>query len=156
MPPPTDPFPPISPPQLAVYRVNNNTDVDSSPDAGDESIGEFGAGPRSSESAYWIDAHSAYLGCSNAGPGDCTITINGYDAASSTRTVYQTVTQAPCPGLKNCTLALVEFTPGFKNLSGIQILAAVNDRPVTWYMDDLQLRWSNDSCAAHLERISAE
>jgi len=156
VPPPTDPFPPISPPQLAVYRVDNNTNVDGSPDAGAESIGEFGAGPRSSESAYWIDAYSAYLGCSNAGPRDCTITINGYDAVSSTRAVYQTVTQPPCHGLKNCTLALVEFSAGFRNLSGIQILAAVNDRPVTWYMDDLQLGWSNNTCAAATERASAE
>lgn len=156
MPPPTDPFPPVSPPQLAVYRVDSNTNVDGSPDAGDESIGEFGAGPRSSESAYWIDAYSAYLGCNNAGPGDCTITINGYDAVSSTRAVYQTVTQPPCPGLKNCTLALVEFSAGFRSLSGIQILAAVDDRLVTWYMDDLQLGWSNNTCAAATERASAE
>ena len=156
VPPPTDPFPPISPPQLAIYRVDNNTDVDASPDAGDESIGEFGAGPRSAESAFWIDAYSAYLGCSNAGPEDCTITINGYDAVSSTRVVYQTITQSPCPGLKNCTLVLVKFAVGFRNLSGIQILAAVNDRPVTWYMDDLQLGWSNNTCAAATERASAE
>ena len=146
----------MSPPQLAVYRVDNNTDVDADPDSGDESIGEFGAGPRSSDSAYWIDAFSAYLGCSNAGPGDCTISINGYDAVSSTRIVNQTVTQPPCPGLKNCTLAMVEFLPGFKNLSGIQILAAVNDRLVTWYMDDLQLGWSNNTCAAATERASGE
>lgn len=156
VPPPADPVPPISPPQLAIYRVDNNTDVDASPDAGDESIGEFGAGPRSSESAYWIDAFSAYLGCSNAGPENCIITINGYDAISSTRTVFQTVTQPPCSGLRNCKLTLIQFDAGFRNLSGIQILAAVNDRPVTWYMDDLQLGWSNNTCAAATERASAE
>lgn len=58
VPPPSDPFPPVSPPQLAVYRVTSDTDVDASPDAGDESVGEFGAGPRASDSAYWIDAFS--------------------------------------------------------------------------------------------------
>ncbi|KAL8828754.1 MAG: hypothetical protein Q9191_002407 [Dirinaria sp. TL-2023a] len=156
VPPPTDPYLPISPPQLAIYRVDNNTDVDASPDAGDESIGEFGAGPRSSESAYWIDAFSAHLGCLNAGPENCIITINGYDAISSTRTVFQTVTQPPCPGLRNCKFTQVQFDAGFRNLSGIQILAAVNDRPVTWYMDDLQLGWSNNTCAAATERASAE
>lgn len=156
MPPPTDPFPPISPPQLAIYRADNTTNVDGSPDAGGESIGEFGAGPRSSESAYRIDAFSAYLGCANAGPEDCIIMINGYEPTHSTRTVFQTVTQSPCPGLKNCKLAHVQFDAGFRNLSGIQILAAVNRRPVTWYMDDLQLGWSNNTCAAATERASAQ
>ena len=152
MPPPTDPFPPISGEQLAVYRVDDSTDVDESPDAGLELIGEFGSGPRASESAYWIDAYSVYLGCSNAGPSECVISINGYDTASSTRVASQTVSQPPCPGLTNCKLALVSFNEEFRNLSGIQIIAAVDRRPVTWYMDELELGWSNNTCEATTER----
>lgn len=152
MPPPTDPFPPISGEQLAVYRVDANTNVDQSPDAGLELIGEFGSGPRATESAYWIDAYSVYMGCSNAGPDDCVITVNGYDTASSTRVASQTVNQPPCPGLINCKLAKVSFNEDFRNLSGIQILAAVNRHPVTWYMDELELGWSNNSCEATTER----
>ena len=64
VPPPSDPFPTISPPQLAVYRADGSG-ATNSPDAGLELPGEIGSGPRVSDSAYWIDAYSAYLGCTN-------------------------------------------------------------------------------------------
>lgn len=155
VPPPSDPFPPISPPQLAVYRANQGLNVDGSPDAGLESVGEFGAGPRASDSAYWIDAFSLWLGCENVGPSDCVITINGYNSAHSTRVVSKTVTQPPCPGLVNCKLALVEFTDDFRNLAGIQILAAVDRKLTAYYIDDVSLGWSNNTCAAQKKRSSA-
>ncbi len=155
VPPPSDPFPPVSPPQLAVYRANQRINVDGSPDAGLESVGEFGAGPRASDSAYWIDAFSVWLGCENAGPSDCIVTINGYVNGSSTRAVSQTVTQAPCPGLVDCKLALVEFTDDFRNLSGIQILAAVERKLTVYYIDDLSLGWSNNTCEAQKQRLSS-
>ena len=101
-----------------MYRVDSDTDVDASPDAGLELIGEFGAGPRAKDSAYWVDAISVYLGCSNTGPGDCVITLNGYSAAASTRVAFQTVNQPPCQGLVNCKLAKVSFNDNFRNLSG--------------------------------------
>lgn len=154
VPPPSDPFPPVSPPQLAVYRANQGLNVDGSPDAGLESVGEFGAGPRASDSAYWIDAFSLWLGCENAGPSDCIITINGYDSAHSTRAVSKTVIQPPCPGLLNCKLALVELTDDFRNLAGIQILAAVDRKLTAYYIDDVSLGWSNNTCAAQDKRSS--
>lgn len=155
VPPPSDPFPPISPPQLAVYR-SAGTAVDGSSSAGLESSGEIGAGPRASNNAYWVDANSAWLGCSDGGPTECTITINGYTQGSSQSSASQTITQPPCPGLKNCSLALVEFNGDFKSLSGLQITAAVAGKPVDYYMDDLSLSWSNNTCAAQQDRSSAE
>ena len=154
VPPPSDPFPPHSPPQLAIYREGEGAGVTGSPDEGLELNGEIGAGPRALDSAYWIDASSAWLGCNNGGQADCTITINGYTNGSTVPIVTQTVTQPPC--LKNCSLALVKFHEDFVGLTGLQILAAVADRPVTWYMDDLSLAWTNNTCAAQLERSSAE
>jgi len=155
VPPPSDPFPPISPPQLAVYRNYNRTELTVSPDAGLQLPGEIGAGPRASESAYWIDAYSAYLGCDNVGHADCTITVNGYIHTSPNPHVSQTVTQPACPGLVNCNLGFVEFPGDFRSLSGVQFLATVGGKPVNWYMDDLTLGWSNNTCAAQLERASA-
>ena len=137
-----------------MYRVDASTDVDESPDSGLELIGEFGAGPRAHDSAYWIDAFSVYLGCNNAGPSECVISINGYDAARSTRVASQTVNQPACPGLTNCKLAKVSLNEEFRNLTGIQIIAAVDRRPVTWYMDELELGWSNNTCEASIERNS--
>ena len=135
-----------------MYRTDENVNVNGSPDAGLELFGEFGAGPRATQSAYWIDAFSVYLGCKNPGPSDCVISLNGYVAGRSTRTAFQTVTQPPCPGLVNCKLALVEFNADFRDLSGVQIIAAVDRRPVTWYMDELELGWSNNTCEATTER----
>ena len=155
MPPPSDPYPPVSPPQLAVYRANAGLNVDGDPDAGLELIGEFGAGPRASESAYWFDAYSLWIGCQNEGPSDCNITINGYNNATSIRVASQTVIQSPCAGLINCKLAFVELTNAFRNLSGIQILPAVNRTLTAYYLDDVSLAWSNNTCAAQLERSSS-
>ena len=117
-------------------------------------MGEFGAGPRASDSAYWIDAFSLWLGCENVGPSDCVITINGYDSAHSTSVASKTVTQPPCPGLVNCQLALIEFNRDFRNLAGIQILAAVDRKLTAYYIDDVRLGWSNNTCAAQAKRSS--
>ena len=155
VPPPTDPFPPHSPPQLAVYQEAGHN-INSSPDAGLPLVGELGAGPRAADSAYWIDAYSAWLGCANSGPDDCSIEVKGYAYGSSESIISQSFTQPPCPGLKNCSLALVEFATGFSGLSGLQIIATVAGEPVTWYKDDLSLGWSNNTCAAQLERSSSE
>lgn len=154
VPPPSDPFLPHSPPQLAVYRANAGQNVDGSPDSGLESVGEFGAGPRGSSNAFWIDAHSMWLGCANEGPSDCIVTINGYDFTHSTRVVFQTVILPPCPGLLNCELTFIQFAEAFRKLSGIQILAAVDQTFTVYYLDDLKLAWSNNTCAAQLERSS--
>lgn len=155
VPPPSDPFPPTSLPQLAVYRKYNKADLGLSPDAELQLPGEIGAGPRASESAYWIDAYSAYLGCNNSGPAGCTITVNGYNHASRIPQVTQTTTQPACPGLVNCFWKFVEFSEEFRDLSGIQFLATVGGKPVDWYMDDLALGWSNNTCAAQFKRASA-
>ena len=118
--------------------------------------GEIGSGPRDSESAYWIDAYSAYLGCTNAGPDDCSISVKGFQNSSLFSTISQGFTLPPCPGMKNCSLALVEFADGFRNLNGLQITARVGTTRVDWYMDNLSLGWSNNTCAAQLERSSQE
>ena len=201
VPPPSDPFPPISPPQLAVYRADDSG-ATASPGAGvriffliqghsmsrarrfflvltlwaisilrvfrsrgsaDSEIlqleltGEIGSGPRaSSDSAYWIDAYSAYLGCTNPGPNDCSITVKGYQNSSAFSYITQGFTQPPCLEMKNCSLALVELADGFRNLTGLQIIATVGGTPVDWYMDNLSLGWSNNTCAAQLKRSSQE
>lgn len=155
VPPPNDPFPPISPPQLAVYNYHNDSVSQTSVDDGLVLHGEIGAGPRVNQSAYWIDAYSTWIGCANEGPGECTINFIGYDRFK-TQMATQTVTQAYCPGLVNCKLGQVRLTDQFRQLAGLQILAYVDETPVTFYMDDLSLGWSNNSCAAQLQRSSRE
>ncbi|KAL8807333.1 MAG: hypothetical protein Q9200_004713 [Gallowayella weberi] len=155
VPPPDDPFAPISPPQLAVYNYHNDSSSSQSIDAGLEIHGELGAGPRVHESAYWIDAYSVWIGCANGGPTDCQIDLIGYDAFNAA-IARMTLLQPPCPGLVNCKLAQITFPGDFRDLAGLQVLAYVNKSPVTFYMDDLSLEWSNNTCAAQLERSSAQ
>ncbi|KAL8775118.1 MAG: hypothetical protein Q9209_000597 [Squamulea sp. 1 TL-2023] len=155
VPPPEDPFAPISPPQLAVYNYHTDSSTSQSVDAGLELHGELGAGPRFSKSAYWIDAYSAWIGCANSGPTDCRIDLIGYDAFN-TPIAMQTLLQPPCPGLVDCKLAQITFSNQFRDLAGLQILAYVNKTPITFYMDDLSLGWSNNTCEAQIERSSAQ
>lgn len=155
VPPPSDPYAPHSPPQLAVYRAGGVNDVGSR-DAGLVMNGEIGAGSRSSDTAYWIDAHSAWLGCSDGGSTDCSITINGFRNESSEAAITQTITQQPCPGLKNCSLTFVEMNGSFLGLSGLQIVAAIAGKPVDYYIDDLKLEWSDNTCTAQQERSSSQ
>jgi len=140
---------------LAIYR-EAGLDVTGSPDAGLLLLGEIGSGPRASDSAYWVDAHSVWFGCSNGGPEDCEIKINGYTNGGTAPSITQAVTQPPCPGLKDCSLALLEFADDFRGLTGLQIIATVGTEAVDYYMDDLELSWSNNTCAAQQERSSSE
>lgn len=155
VPPPSDPYAPISPPQLAVWNVYNDTVIQHSIDAGLELRGEIGAGPRVQESAYWIDAYSVWIGCADGGPTECRLDFIGFDQFD-TEIATQTLLQPPCPGLVNCKLVEVEFSSQFRDLAGLQILAYINKTPIAFYMDDLSLGWSNNTCAAQLQRSSAQ
>ena len=82
--------------------------------------------------------------------------VKGYQIWSNFSVITQGFTQPPCPGMKDCSLALVEFADEFRNLTGLQIIATVGTTRVDWYMDNLSLGWSNNTCAAQLERASQE
>lgn len=152
-----EPFRPESEPHLAIFLPNlTNSDV-GSPNAAGVFPGEIGAGPRASIDAFWIDAFSAYMGCDNEGPGDCTVTISGYkfdDAMEvEVAAVRQNATLPACPGFMNCELSPVEFTDEFRGLSGIQFEAYVNGSvPRIFLLDNLSMGWANNSCAAGLLR----
>ncbi|KAA6414004.1 MAG: hypothetical protein FRX48_02366 [Lasallia pustulata] len=152
-PPPSDPFLPISSPQLAIFIVNASANVHSIDSSGG---GGFSAGLNIAESAFWVDAYGAYLGCNDGGPVECIVNILGYVYSSATDnpdpSFRQTVTLPPCPGLVNCTLTPVTFTDDFRSLTGLEFIATIGGTPVTWFMDDLQLGWSNNTCAAGLRR----
>jgi len=152
------PFEPESLPHLAVFMPNlTNSDI-GSPNAAGVYPGGIGAGPRRDNDAYWFDAFSAYLGCDNEGPGDCTVTITGYsyDEATDleTQVVQQNATIPPCPGFMNCELSPVEFSFDFWGLSGIQFEAYINGSvPRIFLLDNLSMGWYNNTCEAGLLRI---
>lgn len=86
----------------------------------------------------------------------CEMTINGYTLGTDPPSTSQTIMLPPCPRLRNCTLTLVDFEENFDELYGLQISAVVAGKAVDYYMDDLQLEWSNNTCAAQSVRSSAE
>ncbi|KAK4981677.1 hypothetical protein LTR66_009796 [Elasticomyces elasticus] len=157
VPPPSDPFPPISPPRLTMFFTNETgADNESSPSAGGLRPGEISAGPRAVESAFWFDAYSAYLGCDNEGPNDCELSITGYQynafAKQEISAFQQNVTLPPCPGMTDCRLEQVQFPASFRGLSGLQFQASVGNEKKIFFMDDLSMAWSNNTCAAGLLR----
>ena len=158
-PPPRDPFPPISGSRLVMF-LTNETGPSNNPNAGGQRPGEIGAGDRASESAFWFNVYSAYLGCDNAGPHDCNMLITGYvwqaDTQDEVLVFQQAVSLPPCPGFQNCKLQPITFAKSMVNLSGIQIQASVDGEERMWYMDDLAMGWSNNTCAAGLLRLRSQ
>ncbi|GAB7357138.1 hypothetical protein MBLNU459_g7933t1 [Dothideomycetes sp. NU459] len=155
IPPPTDPFPPISPPRLIMF-LTNDTGPTSSTDAGLEQSGEIGTGDRASSSAFWFNTYSAYLGCDNEGPDPCIMQISGFVWQASSNTeisaYQQNVTIPACPGLVDCRLRQTSFSSAMTGLSGIRIQALVGDEKRAWYMDNLAMGWYNNTCSAGLLR----
>ena len=96
------------------------------------------------------------MGCDNRGPEDCIVTFSGFVYLKSTDEevleVSASATIPPCPELRDCALRPVLLGDTFTGLSGLRVVARVGDKPVIWFMDDVQLAWSNNTCAAGLER----
>ena len=157
VPPPSDPYPPHSPPQLAVYRAAGTGKDGTAVNDGLLIPGEFGAGPRAESDAYWINPVSGFFGCTDGGSEPCLLTIRGYIGTEPKQpSVAQVVEVAPCPNFKDCNLLEVELRDDFRGLSGMQIFAAVGEKAVDYYMDDFKVEWFNSTCAAQAVRASAE
>lgn len=122
--------------------------------------GEIGDGPRESMSAFWFDAYSAWFGCDNRGPEVCTIVFSAYTWGLATKTESLTFqhneTVPPCQRSKDCQLQKVDFPTSFRGLTGLQMQAFVGQEQRMFSMDDLALRWANNTCAAGLQRQSSQ
>ena len=164
-PPPTKPYNPSSPPFLGAFVVDGNANVRSSNftgtiPSGSDVNGMFGAGPRYENTAYWIDAYSALIGCTNFNDQVCEILLNGFGYDEETKVsgikVQQRHTILPCESGSNCPLQEISFGSAFRNLTAVQIVATHPDSylPVGYYIDDIKLAWSNSSCAASNERTN--
>jgi hypothetical protein len=155
-PPPSLPFLPISPPRLVMFVANETNNHNE----GGQLPGEIGAGRRRSSSAFWFDAHSAYLGCDNPSAYQCELEITGLVYHEKTKSevaaFHQTLSILPCHLPNNCELQQVHFDLSMKELSGIRIQASANYEPVNWFMDNLTLGWSNNTRAAGLLRESSQ
>ncbi|CAD0083442.1 unnamed protein product [Aureobasidium vineae] len=154
-PPPTLPFLPVSSPRLVMFVANKTSDNENHSEGGQVS-GEIGAGTRRSSSAFWFNARSAYLGCDNHSAYQCKLQITGLvyneHTKSEVAAFHQTVSLLSCLLPDNCELKKVYFDSSMKELSGLRIQASANEEPVSWFMDNLALGWSDNTCAAGLLR----
>ncbi|KAK0363984.1 hypothetical protein LTR02_003752 [Friedmanniomyces endolithicus] len=135
-PQPSVPYLPSSAPHLAVFLANGSGMTASSMQPG-----EVGDGPYESMSAFWFDA----------------FIFTGYtwspDAKNEIATYTQNATLAPCPSSANCQLQHVSFPTSFRGLSGVRMQAFVGNEPRMFFMDDMKLGWSNNTCQAGLTRL---
>lgn len=158
-PPPSLPFLPVSPPRLVMFVANETSDNDNHNEGGQLS-GEIGAGIRRSSSAFWFNAYSAYLGCDNHSGYRCKLQITGFvyqeETKSDVAAFHQTVFLLPCLLRDHCELKQIHFDVSMKSLSGLRIQASADDEPVSWFMDNLALGWSNNTCAAGLLREGSQ
>lgn len=82
------------------------------------------------------------------------MSVNGYKLSSSIRTAFLDVTVPPCGAARGCQLTYVELGEDFRNLVGVQILASVDRELTDFYLDDVSLAWSNNTCAAQQQRAT--
>ncbi|KAK5135756.1 hypothetical protein LTR08_004742 [Meristemomyces frigidus] len=87
--------------------------------------------------------------------------FTGYTYSPSAKDEIPTYTQnatiAPCPGIASgaggCQMQQVSFPDSFRSLSGLQIQAFVGNTERIFFVDDLALAWSNNTCEAGLTRL---
>jgi hypothetical protein len=125
--------------------------------------GSFGAGPRAYDNAYWFDAKTLYAFCDNGADNmavTCDIVVTGYQWDNATQSEIVLTTehfpQPPCPGFQDCQTNEIFLDTKFRGLSSLSLYAIVDGKEKMFFMDTVQLTWSDNSCAAGLHRASQQ
>ena len=139
-----------------VTNFDAGTDTEAGPDAIDlGTTGEVGNGPYMSLEYMAFNATGASMGCDSTGP-DCRFQFTGlrYDPSieASIEVTSQMIDVPACPPLNNCDLVPITLDETFVSLSALRINVTVDGIPKIWFMDDLELGWFNNTCAAGLAR----
>lgn len=154
-PKPAEPFQPVSPPYVAAFvdpvkaKAPTNTPNTIEP-------GEF-AEDNGGNPSFWFDPVSAAVGCDSPS-SDCTLEATAWAWNSSIQDespLHQhNYTLPPCQG-EDCKLKQIDFPDNFANLTGVQFRAIADSKPRMFFVDNLNMRWSNNSCAAGQQRDTA-
>lgn len=130
------------------------------PDADSGTTGYMRNADHGLTSCFGFNFYGASFGCDSQGP-DCDFTFTGhkYDAATQSieSVAYQQLAISACPTYKslNCVLTPMTLDSTFKNLDSVTINATVQGVPKMWWMDDLRLGWSDNTCEKGLCRAKA-
>lgn len=163
VPPPTDPYLPSSPALLAEFMPNFNLTT-SNPTSGPNSAqygwsGDIGNADHGATGCFGFNVYGASLGCASTGP-DCVFSFTGYKYSNTvgpaTPITSSTARIRACPAQKDCQLSPINLDPTFRGLDTIRINVTVAGQPKMWWMDDLRMGWTNNSCSAGLCRQLAK
>ncbi|TAQ84206.1 hypothetical protein B7494_g7471 [Chlorociboria aeruginascens] len=163
VPPPTDPYLPSSPPLLLEFIPNFNVDgtnPNAGPNTGEEGYsGDIEDGDFGATGCFHFNFYGASFGCDSHGPL-CIFTFTGFRLDNTTRETTTVVSKQysvpACPSLKKCDLTLVTVDDTFRDLTSIRLNVTVGSDPKIWWMDDLQLGWTDNSCVAIHEKVCIE
>ncbi|CZT50019.1 uncharacterized protein RSE6_10937 [Rhynchosporium secalis] len=155
-PPPVDPFVPESKPLLAEFTPY----IGLSNDDGDSASGYMGNVDHGATSCFSFNFYGASFGCDSLGP-DCHFNFTGYSYNAADQSTKPVVSEqkviSACPTLKSldCVLTPVTLSPSFEKLDSIRIDVTVNDVPKIWWMDNVRLGWSDNTCEKGMCRAMA-
>ncbi|KAF5876425.1 uncharacterized protein Bfra_002829 [Botrytis fragariae] len=161
-PPKRLPILPSSKPLLLEFIPNfvaNSSNRQTGPNSADHGFsGQIGSGDEGLTGCFNFNLYGASLGCDSTGP-TCDFTFTGYKydvVSKKTSQVMQQVVNVPaCPELSSCVLTTVDLEPSFMDLTYFFMNVTVAGKPKLWWMDDLRLGWSDNSCAMGFCRQNA-
>lgn len=108
----------------------------------------FGNGPDHSNDCFSFDFFGAHLGC-DSDDADCDFTFTGMtfdsEAQKEVKALSQTVHVPACRQTEGCELQHVSVD-NFKGLSSVLVDVKVDGEEQTWWADDLELGWSDNTC----------
>jgi len=145
-PPPSSPYRPSSSKMMVQYdqAVFANGTVDGT--------AQIDLGPQRDNPCLHFNLLSFDLGC-NSTQAACRFNITGLrnlgDPQLDVPVVSNVFNVSACPSQTNCSLSRVTVGSAYSNLTSINIQLTVgNSTTETWWGDDLQLGWTNNTCAS--------
>jgi len=102
---------------------------------------------------YQFNVYGASMGCNSTNGFDCKFTFTGaYTGPAGPTSVVatQSITVPACKTLSqdNCHLVPITLDPTFTGLTTLTVGVTVDGVPASWWMDDLALGWTNNTCDA--------
>ncbi|QUC23521.1 uncharacterized protein UV8b_07762 [Ustilaginoidea virens] len=152
---------PLSPQSVQGYKASSGGQLVefvppalSSPStSGSSDSAEIGVGPNSSKPCFRFNFYGANLGCAaQAAEQWCEFEVSAYTyntaAANEMSIAWSEVKRvAACPSFPGAPCALTPVTfDGYQNLTSILIRLHVGGNLRTWWADDFQLGWTDNSC----------
>jgi collagen type III alpha len=129
------------------------------PPVGSQDTAQIGLGDKTRDPCFRWNFYGFNIGC-DSHPAEvfCEFIVSGYQYSSlygfEVRVVSQTVWVPTCSGTNGCGLSYQTLS-NFDNLTSILVSTLVNGEPRVWWMDDMRMGWTNNSCEAAFDRQNA-